>query len=234
MMARGYKSWRLPGHGGISEHMILALEYMIAQDDQYGGAWCDLRQFHQTTIYSLMRRDWVQMSKRPDGHVDYKLTLRGRKALQAWHEYTPKEYRRDGLCPQCGVNPKGRNSNYCGDCMREYKRVTPRARGVGVHYKHVGKTCRKCRKRPIVVNHYCSQCNYKRQLEYRQNQAAQIEQGEREIPMCPRCQKSPRMIMPSAGIASYCRECDREISRENYQQRRRRKLTQKLSNIRKP
>ena len=228
-MAKGYKSWRIPGHGHISEQQILVLEYMVARDDEHGGAWCDLQQFHITTIQSLLRHDRIQLSKRPDNGVDYKITLRGRKALKVWQEYTPKEYRRDGLCPQCGINPKGPNSNYCGDCMRGYKRVRK-----GSHYLHIGKKCRVCGKRPIVVNHYCSECNYQRQLEYRRNMVAEIKQGKREVPICPRCQKSPRFVSPVTGIRSYCRECDRETKRENYHRRRRRRLAQKLSNIRKP
>jgi len=74
-MAKGYKSWRIPGHGHISEQQILVLEYMVARDDEYGGAWCDLQQFHIITIQSLLRHDRIQLSKRPDNGVDYKIHI---------------------------------------------------------------------------------------------------------------------------------------------------------------
>lgn len=32
----------------------------------------------------------------------------------------PTEYRRDGLCPRCGIQPKAAGKGYCVECQREY------------------------------------------------------------------------------------------------------------------
>lgn len=52
--------------------------------------------------------------------ADYEAEIERRAAQIAAGDPGPENYRNDGLCPRCGVNPKA--NGYCRQCRREIQR----------------------------------------------------------------------------------------------------------------
>lgn len=116
---------------------------------------------HPRTLNSLVSRDWIFASPGMDG-TRYRITGRGLKALKV---YEPVEYRRDGICPDCGKNPKhvtrsGRVECYCAGCLKKMGKRKYRL-GIG---KNPETLCPRCKQRPRhrepggAVNTYCKEC----------------------------------------------------------------------------
>ena len=223
--------WYVPGHKIVTETLVGALEYLISQDDEYGGACCKLVHVHYNTIQSMLRRGWIQRSPRPDGcGDDYQITTRGRKAAEECRAHVTREYRTDGTCSRCEKRPKSRGTGgYCDVCNqetnREHRKAHPR-----YHRRHEGKLCPKCKKRPIVHHKLCNQCNYKRGKAQKMRQAAEIEAGLRPAPICPTCKERPRHIS-NGYLTGYCQECGRKKSTGINKQKRARRMQDKIDRL---
>ena len=223
--------WYVPGYKVVTEQIVGTLEYLISQDDEYGGAWCNLDHVHHNTLQSLLRRDWIQRSPRPDGSGDdYKITTRGRKAAKECRAHTTRDYRRDGICSRCGERPRSRkNGGYCKPCNQEVTQAR-RSAHPKYHTRHEGKTCTKCKKRPIRHHKLCNACNYQRGKAQKMRQAAEIEAGIRPAPICPTCNERPRGI--SNGILlGYCYECNRQKYRDINKQKYARRMQEKIDRL---
>lgn len=140
---------------------------------------------HGNTLNSLLARDWIFASPGSDG-TRYKITGRGLKALKV---YEPTLRRSDGICPDCGKNPKhvaasGRVDGYCIDCLRKTQRRK--------YHLNIGKNpdtlCPRCKKRPRhrqpsgSVITWCKECDRERKRdakrEKRRQQLELVHAGE--------------------------------------------------------
>ena len=201
--------WYVPGYKVVTEPQISTLEYLISQDDEYGGAWCGLDHVWPMTIKSLLRRDWIQRSARLDGTGDdYKITNRGRVAAKECREYTPRDYRYDGICAKCGERPKSRaRAGYCEVCQKQANREL-REKNPRYHTRHKGKVCKNCKKNTITHHKLCNKCHYQNQRAMKRRHAQEIEAGIRDAPICPTCNERPRAIR-AGMLIGYCVECNR-------------------------
>lgn len=225
------KHWYVPGYKVVTEPQISTLEYLISQDDEYGGTWCNLDNVWPITLKSLLRRDWVQRSPRPNGTgYDYKITLRGRTAATECRAHKTQDYRYDGICSKCGERPKARaHAGYCHVCQKEANREL-REKNPKYHMRHKGKLCKNCRKRRITHHKLCNQCHYEHQKAMKQRHAREIEAGKRDAPICPTCKERPRAIR-SGILIGYCVECNRQHYRGVNQRKYARKWEAKFNKI---
>jgi hypothetical protein len=112
---------------------------------------------HKRTLNALIERYWIFASDGLDGRR-YTITEVGMKALKV---YEPTIQRRDGICPDCGVNPKrvrrsGKVDGYCRVCG---KRHDKRKRDLRIS-KNPDAMCPRCKKRPRHVHPGGSVCTY--------------------------------------------------------------------------
>lgn len=173
----------------------------------------DLPGVHGNTLRSLINRDWIFASPGLDG-VRYKLTSRGEKALKV---YEPLERRYDGICPDCGKNPKhvtrgGHHEGYCLDCLRASAK---RARALKLKVKNGDVPCSRCKKRPRhrhkngTFNTYCDHCkNVMSRRWKRKAFRKKLERARRGELICIRCKTAPRHYTENT-VYDYCAACFR-------------------------
>lgn len=132
---------------------------------------------HGSTIKSLLDRDWIFASPGSDG-TRYKVTGRGLNALKV---YEPTLRRTDGICPECGKNPKhirssGEVDGYCIGCLRKQAQ---RERRLGINHKNPDALCPRCKQRPRYrqpggeVITWCKECDRERKREAKREKRRQ-------------------------------------------------------------
>lgn len=183
-----------------------------------------LQDAHGNTLRALIQRDWIFASPGLDG-MRYKLTGRGEKALKVYEQ--PLK-RHDGICPDCGKNPKhitrgGHAEGYCLDCLRANAK---RARALKLKVKRGDAPCSRCKKRPRhqhkngTFNTYCDHC--KRVMSRRWKRKTfkkKLERARRGELICIRCKAAPRHYTEKS-VYDYCVDCFHAYMRE-YNDRRR-------------
>lgn len=224
------RSRRVPGLGMVTHRQMNILASLIEQDDAYGGTWCNLDKVHGRTLNTLQKRDWVQRSPRPmSSAYDYKITNRGRKAYQAYCEYEPAPRRNDGICPRCGERPRDARIGYCIPCRREWDREWSSKR-TDYHRRNTGKLCYRCGQHPISTNTVCNVCHAQDMVKRRARLADEIHKGQREVPMCPRCNERPRYL-GETYILPYCKPCQYEKDVAHYHRRKARKMRERFQRM---
>lgn len=175
---------------------------------------------HKNTVRALVRRDWIVNSTKVGGMM---LTGRGIKALR---ELDTPGKRMDGICPRCGERPR-EGGSYCLPCRLAYARER-RAKS-GLTGNRPDRPCRLCgQPRYVSPNGYvaslCIVCSGRRSREYKWHVRRQING---EMKMC-RCGRGPLAISKSGMAYDTCRECQREINRRHYLNRKRRNMLAKV------
>lgn len=201
----GWTRRRIDGVGEISASGLLVLELLM------DGEAHRLDEANRMTVTALERRDWIVRVKFPDGDR-YSITGRGRQACRAFL-MPVKKYRTDGVCPQCGKEPKAAGQDYCAGCWQEYQQARY-ARGI----RREGP-CPRCGERARVDGKvYCRSCAADLAREYYRRKHGPLR--VRKDGVCPRCNERPRVEPPGKARRSYCRVCERLIAREHQRRRR--------------
>lgn len=205
---------KIAGYADMSFTQMDILEYLIAQDDEFGGVWCNLDHFHINALLSLMKADRIISSPRPDGSGknDYKITLRGRRELEVFKATPPRNWSNSGLCPRCKERPKEPPLHYCKMCDRQRHREYYEKRGRNQYaYRNKGKLCHDCRRKFIAIGTRCRDCYNQREHKIKAQYLERVLAGEEPVPICPLCNERPR-AMTQYAISGYCRPCAAEYA----------------------
>lgn len=202
----------------ITRHMMAVLMHLRDMEES-DTPWVDLDGLRGTTITALIQRDWIVQSKGLDG-IRYRITYRGLKEMKIY-ELPVKEYRYDGICPECGQRPRGK-WGYCQQCSREQGR---REYALFGRRRSDDAICPQCRERPLHrcstgrIKAYCTECLRVKRREYKRRKydrlLARIKAGE-HLP-CPKCGE-PRHYTKNV-VYDLCTGCYYEYQRQ-YRQRR--------------
>ncbi len=217
----------IAGYGRMTVKMMNVLLILRESDDD-GYPFCGLDDVHWRTINTLSKRDFLMRSPGLDG-VKYKLTNRGKLALKMYE--TPVQvYRKDGICPVCGINPKhvydsGRVYGYCLPCARTARRRNHQLNGYRVSrvFNEVCPRCQK-RKRHLTesgrIKSWCLHCRRKDTKNKRPGRTAArlaaIAAGD--VARCCKC--ADGVHYTERSVYDYCRRHLREYMNE-YNRRRR-------------
>jgi hypothetical protein len=150
---------RRHGYAPMTPVMMQALIQLSAQDD-VGYVWLDLADVHGNSKNAMRKRDWIVMSNGIDG-TKYHITTRGVKALK---HYQKTLRRKDGICPDCGINPvaysaDGKKQKYCRECYRKIGRRKNKR-----NMRRYGQLCPTCKERERYVmpcgkvSAHCQEC----------------------------------------------------------------------------
>lgn len=204
------------GLPSMSRVQMQILRFLRDSEDA-GFPFADLPGIHGRTINTLVRHDWIFPSKGIDGSVCYKITGRGRKAMEA---YETKPYRLDGICRRCNKRPRKVSANgnlqgYCAECKREMERSRYRREGYGLRSD---VPCSRCKTRPRhrrasgAVITYCIECSREVRKEGKQRAKVRLLEKLRagEFVPCIRCGEAPRYHTPNS-VYDYCHKCYREM-----------------------
>lgn len=177
------------------------------------------------TLNMLERHDLIASRKYHDGTVEYKITVRGQRALAA---STPK-YRNDGLCPRCGVRPRlreasGKLRGYCRECgnvvSSERNRAVSKAR-----------LCVRCNTNPRRYNsQYCDSCvQQTRRANRRRSHQSRLQRHKNgEIFICAVEGCNERCAVHPLSVSSYCPAHQRAYQARQRRQRFVKRFTQKV------
>lgn len=172
------------------------------------------------TLRTLVQRDWIIASDGLDG-IRYRITGRGLHALTVYEQPSPK--RDDGLCPDCGLQPRmtystGRQIGYCQDCNRTRQNRGYAEKGNQLDPNGLCARCKKHQRHTYPSGHtvpYCIKCRKElRKKERTQKHKAllkRIQQGE-FLP-CYRCKEQPRYHTQNT-VYDYCSACYRAYHNE--------------------
>lgn len=215
-MTRASKQRNRAGLPGMSELMQTILQQLRTAKQQACPFVC-LAHIHARTLRAMERHDWMVRADKGAGKGCYTITGRGLAALAVYE--TPSKYRCDGLCPDCGVNPKhvsasGKQFGYCTECYRVRSNEKYREKG---HQYRADALCPDCGERPRMVcstgfvKPYCQECVKRRMKEERARKyarkLARIQAGE--FIACSCCKTRPVYVSGSA-VYDYCYACYRQ------------------------
>lgn len=172
--------------------------------------------FDPRTFNVCFRNDWIFIS----GHL-MKITTRGLEALEVYQ--SARGGRRDGICPDCNLHPRGVRPNgkimaYCPECERKHYRIK-QAR-LRRQPEYTERLCCRCHLRPRfrhaggLGSSYCVECERERsrnrQARKTRLELAQAQAGD--VKPCAICGERPRMVFENS-ISHYCQPCARIANR---------------------
>lgn len=201
---RHIKGWPL-----ITRHMMDVLERLA------DGRWSDCADVHAATLAALEKRDWIMAFD--NGTCRYRITGRGVKAMRFFQQPV-KQYRDDGLCPDCGERerhtwPNGKTSGYCLPCHNKRGRKKGRQLNPDNPCSRCGKRKRHIQQPSGKAIAYCKQCERivrrgERRRKHRRKLAA-IRRGE--VITCCKCDQP--VLYSDKVVYDYCYDHYREYQR---------------------
>lgn len=212
---RASKQKQRAGLPAMSYLMQAILQQLRASQPEH--AFLNLAHVHSRTLRAMEEHDWIVRADKGAGKGFYAITGRGLKALAVYE--APSGYRFDGLCPDCGINPKrvsasGRQFGYCVECNRLRSNRKYQENG---HQYRSDALCPDCGERPRMVcstgfiKPYCRECNRRRMKDERRRKyarkLARIRAGE--FIGCCRCKDNP-VYVAGSQVYDYCYDCYRE------------------------
>lgn len=197
VLERLYEAWK------ASENSATAYRYPFV----------DMRGTNYQSLLSLQNRDMIVAHSA--GSSAYALTKRGQMAYELFAE--PRG-RYDGICPRCGLRPRGHRKNgsllaYCKECNAEYALANYHLRR---RYYKPNKPCSRCGKHPRRVSRggimypLCDKCLREKHRKQRERRLAKAKAGETFYCQRPGCNE-PVKVVPST-VHQYCEKHLREYT----------------------